>query len=179
MQQGSSYSYSNMGGGMSGDSLSILVDPRETIVDKLSSSPLLTFLMGGGIGKDEVFFTEKRLYVKQGRFTFRQGFIKKGFIVDMKDISATSIMHVNPVQYLVYAVIAFILGIICAASDDGGPGVIIFFLLCGCSVVGYFIFRGVQIYTAYPGHWFRIRLRNCSYQRAAEFHKKLRSAIGL
>lgn len=150
----------------------VVVEQGETVVAELKDSPILSTLIGGGINKTEAFFTDRRLYMKEKGLSLIHGLYTKDDIINLSDVSGTKIMQTYPVRYMVMALIFFIAGILI-----GSVGFVICLILAVIQGVCFFIKRGLEIQASYPGGTSRCLIHNCSYDKGAEFHKKLRIYI--
>ncbi len=150
-----------------------IVDPNETVVGNLESSPILDFLMGGGLSKTSVFFTEKRFYTKSRRLTLRLGLLAENTVVDLKDITGTRVLQSSPIFLIVLAALQ-IIGFIGGIASEEAAIVVLSLIAAGIFVGLFFLLRGVIIQVHYPGGTTFVRMQNCSYATATNFHHQLR-----
>lgn len=168
--------YQQYNGGNSMIDRRVIVNPTEQIVSSMQSSPLKTFLTGGGIGKTEMFFTNKRFYAKFKDISLLRGISNTDVIVDLEHITGTILLQNNPIILIVDAIIMFLLGIIFAAN--GEPALIIlFWILAGIFAVGYFLKRVICLKVSHEGDSFIVPMKCCSYANADRFHKELRNYL--
>lgn len=175
--QQNNYQYQqNNYSGVNSDSVdtSLLVDPKEKVIAKMTASPLINFLSSGGLAKTEMFFTEKRLYIKWKEFSLIRGMNTRNDIVELSDISATQFVQTLPIFLLVLAAIEFLLCIFMSAADNTVGFFIFGLFVSGLFVLCFFLMRGLRIRIFFPGGSTALLFRNSDYQSAATFHKQLR-----
>ena len=154
----------------------IIVNPQEQVIASMQSSMLKTYLAGGGLGKTELFFTNKRFYAKVKDFSLLRGFTNMDAIVDLEKISGSVLVQKNPVGFLVLAGLSFILGI-CITAMGNPIGLIPAFIFTAALVLDYFLGRHIRIKISYEGDEIAIPMRGCSYATADKFHKQLRNYL--
>lgn len=157
-----------------------VVDSGERMIAFLGDSAVKTLVTGGGIGTNRIFFTDRRFYAKSNHFSLKKGIITNNLIVDLQEISGSSILHINPIGKLILAVLLFLAGVLFV--DQGlpvpkGTGVVIGIILGVVFVISYFLKKGTYLRISYPGDSTDLSVKMYSYNKILEFHKKLRSAI--
>lgn len=157
-----------------------IVDSNERMIASLGDSFAKTLITGGGIGTNRIFFTDKRFYAKTNHFSLRKGIITSNLIVDLKAISGSSILHINPIGKLVLAGLLFLLCVLFLDKILYVPneiGIVTGIILAIVFVISYFLKRGTYLRVSYPGDSTDLSVKMYSYSTILEFHKKLRSAI--
>lgn len=157
--------------------MSILVDSGENVVTSLSGSPLINFLASGGLAKTEMFFTERRFYVRRKEFSLWRGITTQNDIVDLADVTGTKLIQTLPILFFVIASLALILSLILTALSGDAGYLVTGILGAGLWVLCFFLLRGVRIIVFFPGGSSSLHFRNCNYQPAANFHRQLRMYV--
>lgn len=154
----------------------VIVNPSEKILSSMRTSPLKTFLTGGGFGKTEMFFTDKRFYAKFKDVILWRGTFDADAVIDLEHITGTVLLQSNPIILIIYAVIMFIVGIVAATAADGAL-IVPFWILGGIFIFLFFMGRRIQLKVSYEGDSFIVPMKGCSYANADKFHKDLRNYL--
>ncbi len=153
-----------------------VVDSNERLIALLSDSVAKTFVTGGGIGKNQIFFTNKNFYAKTNRFTLRKGIVTSNFIVDLQSISGSSILHKNPVVILFFAItflLSAFIGLLAQEPASAGACIVLTIILG----IWYFLRKGTYLRVSFPGESRELSVKMYNYETVMAFHKKLRSVI--
>ena len=93
--------------------------PDERQITTIGSGYIANFLSGGEVEKAGATLTNKRVYFSGTIFSFNDkghlSSIKEQKIVNVRDITGTGYKQYSPIQYVVWAVIALISGIMAMA----------------------------------------------------------------
>ena len=97
-----------------------------------------------------MFFTNKRFYAKENRFTL-VGLDTKNTIVELQEISGTQILHENPISYFIWGGLLLIFNLIIGAIAGGEAFVeaILGIVLCRFIYLVVF-FCGGELICLYP-----------------------------
>jgi hypothetical protein len=164
--------------GRSDEKSKIIINPLENVKAELKNSVAQNFITGGGITKNETFFTDVRLYHQGKRFSIHHlGTTTENFIVDLKDISATDIVHYNPIVFLVIAIIVSLVGAAIVMQDSAVAGFFILLFLLLIVWLIYISLKGTFIEIFFPGGKARLSVKMYSYQDVLTFHKLLRHTV--
>lgn len=140
----------------------LIVQSDEQYIAGLKDSAVKTFASGNGIGTNKIFFTNKRFYGKTNHFSLKNGIKTDNFIIPLENITGINIVHSNPIQWIVAAIISIITIIL--------P--IIF-------IIGYFVRKGTYLEIAYPGNVAKFSVKMYQYNTIIDFQKKLSKAINI
>lgn len=166
-----------IGNTMNGKS-ALIIDSSETVKGELKNSVALNFFIGGGLAKSRVFFTDKRVYYQGKRFSFRSfGINTSDFVVDLKDISATRIVHKNPIVFLIVAIIVCLCISVSVIQETAIGGIFLILLLLAIVAFIYSTMKDTYIAIFFPGGSVRLSVKMYSYQDILSFHKSLRRNI--
>ena len=179
-QSGGSHNPFNSGnitGGMNGPTGKVyagqysdcIVDSSEQVIDSLSDGTVKTFVSGGGLGSNKIFFTNKRLYIKTNRIRLTHGLSTLNYNVDLKDITALSVVHINPIQVIVIGIIATILLLL----SNVGVGIIAALIFTAI----YFTTKGDYLSVSCAGGTTTTSVKMYSYTSVMNFVKNLRKHI--
>lgn len=174
--QKQSYVPPNSGTSIPKELIDQVVDPSEKMIACLKDSAVKTFVSGGGIGTNKIFFTNKRFYAKTNQISLRKGIVTNNFVVDLVDITGTQILHQNPIGSLIMAGLTLIFGLAAAALFDpfiGLIGVLVAIVCC----IQFFLKRGTYLQISYPGNFMNLSVKMYPYTTVMEFQKRLRATI--
>ena len=160
--------HSPVGGNIPQELQEIVVDRNERYIDGLNDSAIKTFATGGGFGTNKIFFTNKRFYAKMNRFSFRKGIGTSNYIIPIDDITGVHLIHSNPIQWIIMAVISLIIGFV-----GVWPA---FFSVVVFSVI-YFFSKGTYMEVAYLGTVTELSVKMYKYNTVLDFQKKLSATI--
>ena len=158
----------------------IIVDSDEKVVMCLQNSYAQTMVTDLNVGSTSVFFTNKRFYAKENRFTLGRGLETKNTVVRLSEISGTQILHENPFQLFIWAGLVFLFGIIFGAIIDEAAlvaGVISGIFWAGIFTLLYFLRRGTYLLVSFPGDTVKIRVKMYNYNSVVTFIRGLQSYI--
>lgn len=158
----------------------IIVDSDEKVVMCLQNSYAQTMVTDLNVGSTSVFFTNKRFYAKENRFTLGRGLETKNTVVRLSEISGTQILHENPFQLFIWAGLIFLFGIIFGAIIDEDAliaGVISGIFWAGICTLLYFLRKGTYLLVSFPGDTVKIRVKMYNYNSVVTFLKGLQSYI--
>ena len=158
----------------------IIVDSDEKVVMCLQNSYAQTMVTDLNVGSTSVFFTNKRFYAKENRFTLGRGLETKNTVVRLSEISGTQILHENPFQLFIWAGLVFLFGIIFGAIIDEAAlvaGVISGIFWAGIFTLLYFLRRGTYLLVSFPGDTVKIRVKMYNYNSVVTFLRGLQSYI--
>lgn len=150
-----------------------IVDSDERVVTCLRNSYAQSIMSDLEVGSTKVFFTNKRFYAKANRFTLSNGLMTDQLIVDLGEISGTRITHVNPIQYLIFAGIMFLLLVIVGGVTGGGAAVVSGLIFAGIMTISYFLKKGTYLHISYAGDTIVVRVKMYSYNSVVYFLKNL------
>lgn len=176
-------------GGTASGAEEIICDSDEKVMMSLQNSYAQNLVSDMSVGSTRVFFTNKRFYAKENRFTLKKGLTTKNSVVRLNEISGTQIVHENPFQLFIWAGLFFfyflMMGITASASSYGDEGVMIMvvclflgMLVAGVFVLLYFLRRGTYLMISFPGDTISIRVKMYSYNSVVTFLRGLQSYIG-
>ena len=158
----------------------LIVDSDEQIVMNLQNSYVSTMAADGSIGSTRVFFTNKRFYAKENRFTLSRGLDTKNTIVELQEISGTQILHENPISYFIWGGLLLIFNLIIGAIAGGEAlvGALISGLFyAGLFTLLYFLRRGTYLLISFAGETVKLRVKMYNYNSVVTFLRGLQSYI--
>lgn len=158
----------------------LIVDSDEQIVMNLQNSYVSTMAADGSIGSTRVFFTNKRFYAKENRFTLSRGLDTKNTIVELQEISGTQILHENPISYFIWGGFLLIFNLIIGAIAGGEAlvGALISGLFyAGLFTLLYFLRRGTYLLISFAGETVKLRVKMYNYNSVVTFLQGLQSYI--
>lgn len=158
----------------------LIVDSDEQIVMNLQNSYVSTMAADGSIGSTRVFFTNKRFYAKENRFTLSRGLDTKNTIVELQEISGTQILHENPISYFIWGGFLLIFNLIIGAivGDEALVGALISGLFyAGLFTLLYFFRRGTYLLISFAGETVKLRVKMYNYNSVVTFLRGLQSYI--
>ncbi len=158
----------------------LIVDSDEQIVMNLQNSYVSTMAADGSIGSTRVFFTNKRFYAKENRFTLSRGLDTKNTIVELQEISGTQILHENPISYFIWGGFLLIFNLIIGAIAGGEAlvGALISGLFyAGLFTLLYFLRRGTYLLISFAGETVKLRVKMYNYNSVVTFLRGLQSYI--
>ena len=150
----------------------LIVDSDEQIVMNLQNSYVSTMAADGSIGSTRVFFTNKRFYAKENRFTLSRGLDTKNTIVELQEISGTQILHENPISYFIWGGLLLIFNLIIGAIAGGEAlvGALISGLFyAGLFTLLYFLRRGTYLLISFAGETVKLRVKMYNYNSVVTF----------
>ena len=144
------------------------------------NSYVSTMAADGSIGSTRVFFTNKRFYAKENRFTLSRGLDTKNTIVELQEISGTQILHENPISYFIWGGLLLIFNLIIGAIAGGEAlvGALISGLFyAGLFTLLYFLRRGTYLLISFAGETVKLRVKMYNYNSVVTFLRGLQSYI--
>ena len=129
--------------------------PDESQIVTIGTGYIANFLSGGEIEKAGATLTNKRVYFSGNVFSFTdKGHLtsmKEQKIVNVRDVTGTGYKQFNPIQYIIWAVIALISGIVVYSTPMDNLGVWIGGITFAVLIVVFFIRRKTLLTIEYAG----------------------------
>ncbi len=147
------------------------VDDDEKEIATLGNDRVLNYFTGNGILKNRAVLTNKRLYINEHHGILSYSY--KRYIVEVDEITSTSIMKRNPIWSLVMAGLWLILGIVMAAVLNIFAMFLVGFAIALGQVFAYLKMWGSWFVVYFPGGWLQFSLKNYSLYQTVEFQRAI------
>ena len=153
-----------------------LVEPDEYVVASLENGLAQNVLKGEGLKKESIFITQKRLYL-----TRSMGILSKqkvNDVIELRDISATKLLHTCNWWWLAVGILAAV-GFCISTGLFGGSGFgdktmkIGLLIAFAVSMLFFLLSRNKRFTVEYAGGSISIRLRDYQMKNMLDFQKAI------
>ncbi|MCL1997145.1 MAG: zinc ribbon domain-containing protein [Turicibacter sp.] len=134
--------------------------PDENQITTLGTGYIANFLSGGGVEQSGATLTNKRVYFSGKTFSLNDGGklirVLQRKVVNVQDVTGVGYVYYSPIQYLIYAGIAFVIGVIVhlwlgATIEENFTGIAIGIVVCLSFIGIYYLKRMTLLSIEYAG----------------------------